>query len=148
VVASIAAPLWSVTGPLAVFSADGGIQAVVCAAPTAGAGGTTFTCTGTIAGNALQGSTVALCFTATAPCLLGTVSGQALAAPPPLLPPVPFLPPPLSPPPLLPPVGPPALGPAPEAGVPVIPEADSVVLLLAGLTALGILARRRLLRRR
>ena len=80
--------------PVAVFSTDGGIQAVACAAPTAGTGGTTLTCTGTIAGNALQGSTVALCFTAATPCLLGTVSGQALAAPPPLLLPLPFLPPP------------------------------------------------------
>ncbi len=137
--------------PVAVFSTDAGLQAVACAAPAAGAGGTTSTCTGTIAGNALQGSTVALCFTAATPCLLGTVRGPGAgraavvvaANPPPLLPPPPpvFLPPPA---PLLPPP-PQRAGPgAPAAAeVPIIPEAESLVLVALGLGALGGVALRR-----
>jgi len=129
---------------------------VACAAPAAGAGGTTFTCTGTIAGNALQGSTAALCFTAATPCLLGTVTGPGLLLAPPLLPPPPPpLPPPLPPlPPPLPPLPPPppappvgAFGapvsgalPPPGAAVPVIPEAESLLLLGVGLGAAGLLA--------
>src|SRR5262249_61579942 len=65
--------------PVAVFSTDQGIQAVACAPPAAGAGGSAFTCTGPITGNALQGSAVALCFTAATACLLGTVTGPGQA---------------------------------------------------------------------
>jgi len=120
---------------------------VACAAPAAGAGGTSFTCTGTITGNALQGSTAALCFTATTTCLLGTVTGQLLPLPllPPPPPPLPPPPPPpvllLPPPPLAPVAGPPALGPVPAVGVPVIPEAESWLLLGLGLGVVGLVAR-------
>jgi hypothetical protein len=91
--------------------------------------------------------------------VFGTTTGPGggvLPFPPgiglPLLPPPPleFLPPP--PPPLLPPPPPPPAGvgvarPAfPE--VPVIPEADTVLLLVGGLAALGIAAGARTLRRR
>jgi hypothetical protein len=50
---------------------------------------------------------------------------------------VPLLPPP----PLAPFAGPPALGPAPAAGVPVIPEAESWLLLGLGLGVVGLAAR-------
>jgi phospholipase C len=136
--------------PVAVFSTDQGLQAVTCAPPTAGAGGTAFTCTGAIAGNALAGSTAALCFTATTTCLLGTVSGAGTTIvvpnqpllPPPVQPLPPLPPPLLLPPPPLPAV-PPVTGPAPAPDVPVIPEAESLLLLGLGLAALGLLARRR-----
>ncbi len=149
--------------PLAVFSTDQGLQTAACAAPTGGVG-LAYSCTGTITGNALQGSTAALCFTTTAPCLLGTVIGAGalppVPPPPGALPPPPLPPPPppaappppppppalsLPPPPLLPPQ--PALGlaaaPAPPPPVfpevPVIPEADSMPLLAGGLAVLGVL---------
>ncbi len=135
--------------PVAVFSTDAGLQAVACAA--AGAAGTAYTCSSTTTGNALQGSTAALCFTATTTCLLGSVSGPGAGTgtivvapnPPPLVPPpVPvFLPPPV---PLLPPPPPSSAASAPPvAGVPVVPEADSLVLLAIGLGASGLLALRR-----
>ena len=140
--------------PVAVFSTDLGIQAVACAAVT-GAAGSAYTCTGTITGNALQGSTVALCFTAATACLLGTITGPGPVVIPnnlPLLPPPPlqFIPPP--PPPLLPPpppapMGTPSLA-APPGGIPVIPEADSLFLVVGGLVALGGLVGLRSLRRR
>ncbi len=141
--------------PVAVFSTDAGIQAVACAAPAAGAGGTPFTCTGTLSGNVLQGSTVALCFTAATTCLLGSVSGPGAGAgpivvvpnPPPLLPPPgpAFLPPPA---PLLPPPPVPSMASAPPAGlppagVPVVPEAESFLLVALGLGAVGLLALQR-----
>jgi hypothetical protein len=74
-----------------------------------------------------------------------TVIQNNLPLPPPLLPPPP--PPPLLPPP---PPGPP-MGPqqmAPPGGVPVIPEADSLFLVVGGLVALGGLVGLRSLRRR
>jgi hypothetical protein len=70
------------------------------------------------------------------------------AALPLLPPPLEFIPPP--PPPLLPPPPPAAFG-APRAAfaeVPVIPEADSLPLLLGGLATLGALAGWRARRRR
>jgi hypothetical protein len=122
-------------------------------------GGST-TCNFTTVGNPLIGQTVAVCFaTAGAPvCVFGTVSAGANVFPPfpganlPLLPPPPleFIPPP--PPPLLPPPPPAPTGvgvarPAfPE--VPVIPEADTMMLLIGGLAILGIAAGARSLRRR
>jgi hypothetical protein len=155
--------------PVAVFSTDVGLQAVACNAPAAGAAGTVYTCTGTITGNALAGSTVAVCYTATSVCLLGTVTGGVNPPfppppppfPPPLPPPPPpFPPPPPPPPPPFPPpgqfpVGPPpgAQVPPPQAanaaypGVPTIPEADSLLLTLGGLLALGGLLGLRRLRR-
>src|SRR5579884_640101 len=157
--ATVPAGLIAGITPVAVFSTDLGIQAVACAAPAAGAGGTSHTCTGTITGNALQGSTVALCFTATTTCLLGTVTGPGpvivpnnlpLLPPPPLQllppppPPLPLPLPPLPPPPaaLAPPVAP--IAPAALPGVPVVPEADSILLLLGGMAAVaGVAALRR-----
>jgi kumamolisin len=133
--------------PVAVFSSDAGLLSAACAVPT-GAPGSAYTCAGTIAGNALQGSSAALCFATSAPCLLGTVSGPGAATLPLVPPPLPnFLPPP--PPPLVPlppaPVGGPALPPtAPE--VPVIPEADTLPLLVGGLLTLAGLASLRRLR--
>jgi hypothetical protein len=124
----------------------------------AAAGGTT-TCTFTTAGNPLNGLTVAVCFaTAAAPvCVFGTVTGPGVVNPVilpnlPILPPPPleFIPPP--PPPLLPPPPPAPTGAmAPRAAfpdVPVIPEADSLFLVIGGLVALGGLVGYRRLRRR
>src|SRR5262249_29464131 len=109
-----------------------------------------------------QGSTVYVCYNnavppaaAVAVCAAGTINGPGVgvnALPPfPLLPPPPleFIPPP--PPPLL-PAPPPAPLIAPPAAavpsVPVIPESDSLVLLVGGLVALGGLVGYRSLRRR
>jgi hypothetical protein len=148
------------TVPFAVFSTTVGQEGFACAPVVAGV--TTVSCTGATAGNALQGSSVTVVFgpgvtavgnvtsaTGTAPGLLGAPG------------PVPPLLPPLPPPPLLPPAAPPALLPPPPAApvaglagapvgaypeVPVIPEADSLALLgagLASLAALGWLRRRR-----
>jgi hypothetical protein len=61
-----------------------------------------------------------------------------LAAPPPLPPPPPFPPP----------VGGPPLARPPGSGVPIIPEADTVVLVVGGLAAVGALAGLRRLRHR
>jgi hypothetical protein len=71
---------------------------------------------------------------------------------PPILPPPPLLPPPPPPPPLLPPppMAPPMMAPPSAAampGVPVIPEADSLFLLVGGLAALGGLVALRRMRR-
>jgi hypothetical protein len=83
----------------------------------------------------------------------GTVVPGALP-PPPFIPPPPLPLPPPPPPPLLPPppmMAPPMMAPPSAAampGVPVIPEADSLVLLIGGLAALGGLAVVRHVRRR
>jgi hypothetical protein len=134
------------TVPVAVFSTDAGIQAVACAAT--GPAGTPYTCSGIVAGNVLQGSTVALCFSVAAGCALGTVRGPG-AAPAgigagvvPLLPP----PPPIVLPPLPPPLMPVAPFARPAAEVPVIPEVDSLALLLAGLLGLAAWVGRRRVR--
>jgi hypothetical protein len=125
-------------------------------------GGAT-TCNFVSAGNPLTGNTVAVCFaTAAAPvCVFGTVTaaiGNNINNPIilpnlPILPPPPleFIPPP--PPPLLPPPPPAPMGamaPARAAfpDVPVIPEADSLFLVVGGLVALGGLVGYRSLRRR
>jgi len=144
--------------PVVVISTTTGVVAFPCTAIAIGT--TTATCTGTITGQALQGSTVGICFpnaTVTAyTCSLGTVLGPGpviLNNPLPLLPPPPlqFIPPP--PPPLLPPPPPAPIGGAltaasPMASVPVIPEADSIFLVVGGLVAVGALAGLRSLRRR
>ncbi|HEY7061153.1 MAG TPA: DUF11 domain-containing protein [Chloroflexota bacterium] len=125
----------------------------------AAVGGST-TCTFTTAGNPLIGNTVAVCFaTAAAPvCVFGTVApGTGAVLPPipgpnlPLLPPPPlqFIPPP--PPPLLPPPPPPTgVGVARPAfpEVPVVPEADTALLLVGGLALVGLAMGARKLRRR
>jgi len=126
--------------------------------------GATTTCNFTTAGNPLVGVTVAICFTTPGvgvggvTCLFGTVGpavgGNNIILPNlPILPPPPleFIPPP--PPPLLPPPPPAPTGAlaAPRAAfpdVPVIPEADSLFLVVGGLVALGGLAGYRSLRRR
>jgi hypothetical protein len=124
------------------------------------AGGAT-TCNFVSAGNPLNGLTVAVCFaTAAVPvCVFGTVTGNNVINPPLILPNLPILPPPPlefippPPPPLLPPPPPAPTGAmaAPRAAfpeVPVIPEADSLFLVIGGLVALGGLAGYRSLRRR
>jgi hypothetical protein len=145
------------TVPVAVFSTTIGMEGFACAAVAAGA--TTVTCAVTTVGNALLGSNITVVF---APGIfsVGTVQGpgpiglQALAsAPPPLLPPPPPLPPPFMGPPLLPPPpppgalsvqGPPSMMMQPAyPGVPVVPEADSLILLGGGLLAVGAFALRR-----
>jgi hypothetical protein len=123
--------------------------------------GAATTCTFTTVGNPLVGLTVAVCFaTAAAPaCVLGSVAAGAGAAVPLVLPNLPILPPPPlefippPPPPLLPPPPPAPTGAmaAPRAAfpdVPVIPEADSLFLVIGGLVALGGLVGYRRLRRR
>jgi CSLREA domain-containing protein len=138
------------TVPVAVISTTAGLQGFPCTTVVAGA--PTVTCAGTTSGNALQGSVVTVVF-APAVVAAGTVSGPGAAAGAgpgagagaiviPLLPPPPLilLPPP--PPPLV-PVAPlaiqPRLGTPPE--VPVIPEAEPIVLVLAGLLGLAGLTR-------
>jgi len=120
-------------------------------------------CNFVTAGNPLIGLTVAVCFAtpgvgvAGVTCNLGTVAaalGQNAVILPnlPILPPPPleFIPPP--PPPLLPPPPPAPLGAVaaarPMVDVPIIPEADSLFLVIGGLVALGGLAGYRSLRRR
>jgi phospholipase C len=140
--------------PVAVFSTTQGVLGAACGAASVAAG-TAYTCTGTVTAPGavpLQGSTAALCFTAGAACLLGTVSGPGVAATvavasAPLLPPLVI--PPAPPPPLVPPVpltvGAPFMapfaGPGAVAEVPVIPEAEGGLLLALGLAAVGLLAR-------
>lgn len=136
--------------PVAVFSTTQGVLGAVCGAPS-GAVGTTYTCAGTLTAPGavpLQGSSAALCFTATTACLLGSVSGPgpaaALAASSaPLVPPVIVAappPPPLVPPPPLAPLTAPFAGPPAAVEVPVIPEAESALLLALGLAAAGAVA--------
>jgi MYXO-CTERM domain-containing protein len=103
------------------------------------------TCSGTTVGDAVQGSTVTVRFALTTggtADVTGIITG---VSPPPLLPPPPpiLLPPPS---PLL-PVPPIAAGPASFAEVPVIPESDSVLLLVGGLAGLALLAALRRRRR-
>jgi hypothetical protein len=124
------------------------------------AAGVATTCAFTTAGNPLTGTTVAVCYPPAAGgaalplCVVGTVTGQNVVPPiiPPLLPPPPPPPPPLLPPPLLlppPPAAPMMTAPAQAfPAVPVIPEADSLILLVGGLVALGGLVGYRRLRRR
>jgi autotransporter-associated beta strand protein len=127
-----------------------GVEGFACS-PVSAARQTT--CGGTTVGNLLQGATVTVRFaqagggTAT---VTGTVSGSGAPAPAAgpaaatLL--VPLLPgpmPPLGPPPLLPPpLAPTApMLPAAQPEVPIIPEADGLLLLAAGLAAVGLLVR-------
>jgi hypothetical protein len=156
------------TVPVAVFSTTVGLEGFPCAAVAAGA--TTVTCTVTMIGNAIIGSNVTVVFAAgltsvgtvrgPGPAALAALGGPPLPPPPPLLPPPPppgLLPPPPPPPGLLPPADPMgglALPPSSlamppgYAGIPVVPEADSLVLLAGGLIAVGALASQRWWRRR
>jgi hypothetical protein len=124
---------------VAVFSTTAGLQGFSCA-PLA-AGGAMVSCVGTTAANALQSSVVTVVF-APGVMAVGTVSGPgggATAGNPGGILTLPLLPPPL---PLLPPAPLPLLvpppvadrqGAAPRLEVPVIPEGDSLALLLTGL---------------
>jgi phospholipase C len=147
------------TLPHAVVSTSVGLEAFSCAAVAAGV--STVTCTGTTAGNALQGSVAVVVFLPGVTAV-GTVMGPGPAAgvgapapvpaavsalaPAPLVVPPPAVPPPPPPPmplpsalgPLLPPRPPLLLAPAPpvaapRAEVPVIPEADPLPLVGLGL---------------
>jgi hypothetical protein len=145
--------------PIDVAVTTNGFEFIPCSPVLIGT--TTVTCTGTLVGNLIQGSTNAICFPGVVACNLGTVTGPGginnnfpLILPNlPLLPPPPleFIPPP--PPPLLPPPPPAPMGGmmAPRTAafpeVPVIPEADSLFLLVGGLVALGGLVGYRKLRR-
>jgi hypothetical protein len=155
--------------PFAVFTTTVGVEALACAPVAAGA--TTATCNVTTRGNALQGSTVVVVFPglagAAGPAVTGRVTGlgagalgAGLGGGLPLLPPPPLAPPPPLPVPPPPPFAGPASGlplivsvpealaasgvlraPAPE--VPIIPEAETLVLVVGGLAALAGAARRR-----
>jgi hypothetical protein len=134
------------TVPVAVVPTTAGLQGFLCSAVAADAG--TVACAGTTSGNALQGSVLTVVF-APGVVAVGTVTGPGPAVPAGaaplggaavslLLPP----PPPI----LLPPPPPPLVPVAPVAGqaaaptlpqVPVIPESDTALLLLGGLTALA-----------
>jgi CSLREA domain-containing protein len=136
------------TVPVAVFSTTAGLQGFPCA-PVA-VGGGTVACIGTTAANALQGSVATVVF-APAVVAVGTVTGPGIG--PGALGPVgglPLLPPP---PPILLPPPPSPLVPIPPrvaasiandtAGVPVVPEADTAVLILLGLLGLLVASGRR-----
>jgi len=146
--------------PIKVAVTTNGFEFIPCS--TVAIGTTTVTCTGALVGNLIQGSTEAICFPGVVACNLGTVTGPGLIANNnfplilpnlPLLPPPPleFIPPP--PPPLLPPPPPAPMGGMMQPSraafpeVPVIPEADSLFLLVGGLVALGGLVGYRKLRR-
>lgn len=157
------------TAPLTIprifFSTTIGTESFLCTAVPATAPFTT-TCSGTTVGTILQNSTVSILFITTPTGAQVAVNGTAVGPgpgvvppPPPIVgnpivaipqvgipavprPPVQFIPSP--PPPLLPPGGaiPSLQGAAPPAypAVPVIPEADSALLLGVGLAALGAFA--------
>jgi hypothetical protein len=131
-------------------------------------------CTGTTPGNGLDGGIISVFAGGATAVATGQIHGAPLGPPPPLLPPPPPplpapLPPP--PPPNVAPVGPPSqeildqMFPIPSAplartpiappaplvpgaagpqGIPVVPEADSLLLLTVGLAAVGglLVARR------
>jgi len=144
------------------------VESFLCTAVPAAPPFTT-TCTGTTAGDPLQGATITVRFplvTGGTADVTGTITGPGpapvvvptpaavIVVSPPQQPPLPPLPPPLLPPPPFLPPSPPMMAPpqAPAAPaypeVPVIPEADSLFLLIGGLAALGGLAGLRRLRRR
>jgi hypothetical protein len=141
--ATVPAGVGTGTVPVAVLTTTQGLQGFTCTPVLVGT--TTVTCTGTVPGNVLQGSNATVVF---APGVtgVGTVRGpgpRSATLVLPLLPPVlPPLPPPLRLPPqpmLSQPLGaqvPRVAPPAPE--VPVIPEADTLVLLAGSLAGLGI----------
>src|SRR5579883_759501 len=153
--------------PFFVINTTAGVGAVPCTGGPAGAPapGSVVNCTATTVGNAFQGAAAVLVFPgvggaagpAVGPAIV-TGPGPAAAVAPaaaaalPLLPPPPpvLLPPPPSP--LLPPPPPAPAGAISQRAafpeVPVIPEADSLPLLLSGLAALGALAGWRARRRR
>jgi hypothetical protein len=136
---------------------QGGGQVQLTCVPTPGA--VTATCTGSFAGAPLIGGqatvTVNGGLVARGTIVAGAVvfpTPIAVVTPPPpplfpapLLPPLPPPPPPplLAPPPALLPPAPPPLAAADTPGVPVIPEAESLVLLVLSLAALGLLGYRR-----
>jgi len=140
--------------PFAVLATTNGLQGFPCAPVVAGA--TTVTCVGTTAANALLSSTATVVF-APGVIAVGTVTGPGGAVPPsplparallppPFVPPPPLVLPPPPPPPLVPVLPPPLLAVPPagtaDAGVPVIPEADTLLLLIASLLGIAAWSRR------
>jgi hypothetical protein len=175
--ANVPAGVAAGTVPMAVFSTTSGQEGFACSPVVAGVGTVTCAGTtvgNALQGSAVTvvfapGITAAGTITAAAPGGgLGALGVAGLLPPPALLPPPGLLPPPpaLVPPPpvpLLPPPGPGSFQPAAAsvgpgmaggppvrlyAEVPVIPEADSLPLLVGGLAALGALAALRARRRR
>jgi hypothetical protein len=128
--------------PVAVISTAGGVQGFPCGAAVAGA--TAVACTGTTSANALQGSLATVVFAAGVTAV-GTVSGTEVAILP-LAPPPPINLPPPPPPPIVPfspalPSGAPTSG-AGAQEVPLIPEADTLLLVAVGLLMHAIWTRR------
>jgi hypothetical protein len=136
------------TIPVAVFTTtiSPPNEGFACAPVVGGVG--TVACNGTTVGNALLGSTVTVVF-APGITATGTITGPGGSVNNiPLLPPPP--PPPLLlPPPLLPPPPGPVMQQMPAMPpVPVIPEADSFLLVAVGIIGIGTLAGLRAYRRR
>ena len=163
------APASGAGQPIFVVTTTAGREAVPCGPvlPVAPAPGAQVSCAATTTGHALLGAASFLIFAgmggapgpaagpalitgpgvaAASPTVPPAVAGLPVLSPPPPIilppPPLPLIP---APPQAIAPVGlPTALGPAPE--VPIIPEADSLVLLaggLAGLVATALLRARR-----
>jgi hypothetical protein len=123
------------------FTTTRGIENVACNPAVAGIA---TVCTGTLVGDALQGSTARV-YSGGVAVATGTVNGLGpQSARQPLLPPPIVLPPPPPPPLVLLSSGAPFSGAALDAGVPIIPEAEPLVLLAAGLLLVSLrpLARR------
>jgi autotransporter-associated beta strand protein len=142
------------TGPAIFLPTTAGVEGFACSLVTAAR---QTTCRGTTVGNVLQGASVTVRFaqagggtadvlgTISGPGALAPAAGPAAAAPAttllvPLLPalgPWPGPPPPLLLPPPIAPTAP--MMPAPHPEVPIIPEADGLLLLTAGLAGVGLL---------
>jgi hypothetical protein len=143
--------------PVLSIQTSAGTQTITGIAAGTGPGIGTAIINGTISGQVSQGALITLSANnpvggASTTLASGTVTCNNLPPPlPPILPPPPleFIPPP--PPPLLPPPPPAPLDPPMASmmpGVQVIPEADSLFLLVGGLAALGGLVAHRTVRRR
>ena len=140
----------TVTCSLGTLTAGGSATVTITVVPTPPAAGATLTNTVTATAAGLAAGTA----TTTTPVAGGpfppgapSLVGANLPVVPP--PPLEFIPPPGPPPfPLAPPPGPPGAPRGPFREVPIIPEADSVFLLVSGLVVLGGLVALRGLRRR
>ena len=152
VVGTLSGLLPGQTATLSIPTDGGGTQSII--GPAAGTVpiGAPITITGMLTAPPVAGGLVTV--TASNPNGGASVTAaqgplQCQNVPPPPLPPPPALPPPPPPPPPLPPwTVVPAAVPGAFPAIPVIPEADSLVLLGGGLVTLGALAGLRLLRRR
>jgi hypothetical protein len=142
--------------PVLSIQTSSGTQTITGIAAGTGPGIGTAIINGTISGTVSQGALITLSANnpvggASTTLASGTVTCNLPPPLPPILPPPPleFIPPP--PPPLLPPPPPAPMAPPMASmmpGVPVIPEADSLFLLVGGLAALGGLVALRTMRRR